>query len=115
MAKFGRFWREGESGYSNEDCNKVNKDVIACINNYLQTMRVDDYKYLAEQKGIAYFRDALESGKVIVDVEGVAKYLKNLKDKEEIKEKIHEVVNNIKDISIEFSEEYKKDHQKVNQ
>ena len=114
MAKSGRFWIECASEYSTEDCSNVSQKIIDSINQYLQTMRVDDYKYLAEQKGIHYFRDALDTGNVKLKENDVVAFLKNLKNKDEIKTRVHEVVENIREIAINFSEEYKRDHKSEN-
>lgn len=114
MAKAGRFWVERASEYSNEECNQVSNTVVASINQYLKDMRADDYKYLAEQKGLSYFRDALASGEVVINVEGIVSYLKNIKNKEEVKTKIHDVVNEMKEVSFNFSDEYKADHKADN-
>lgn len=114
MAKSGRFWIEGASEYSTEDCNDISDVVVNSLNQYLNTMRVDDYKYLAEQDGLDYFRDAMQTGSVVVKYKEIEKFLKNLKNKDEIKIKVHEVVEDMKGLAINFSDKCKRNRKENN-
>ena len=111
MIRGGIYWYEGESGYSSIDCHNVSDAVIASINAYLQEMRVDDYNYLAKENGLEYFRESLDTGKVVIMTDKVVKDLKNLKSLEQIKEKIHTVVEDIKGLNNLFSESCIKERQ----
>ena len=99
----GKFWKSvpegGFSGYTVQDCDKINLKLADILNKRIDIIRTDDYNYLAEENGMLYFRSAIGTGKYVIDFSAL--------EKAKTTTEIHEIIQQIRDLGTR-SPEYKK-------